>query len=192
MKASTLFLSLLTSSPAITNAAGFQKRWLNGDNGTNPAPDTTTDCTYWANSITADDTCSELESYFDITFTQLKAWNPSLLQSYCALVEGFSYCVEGPDVPANASTATSVDAANATSAPHSTFTDDDGDDGSSNSTNTTVSSTATSSSVPSSSVSSASHSTSASSSASLGLSIPSGFISSCVLLSSLVWGFVLV
>ncbi|PWY83865.1 hypothetical protein BO94DRAFT_625419 [Aspergillus sclerotioniger CBS 115572] len=189
MKASTLFLFLLAFSPAIANA-GFQKRWLNGVNGTNPAPDTTSDCTYWANNITAEDTCSELESYFDITFTQLKAWNPSLLQSYCALVEGFSYCVEGPDVPANASTATSVDAANATSAPHSSFTDDDGGANSTNDTATstatsTVTSTATSSGVQSSSVASVS------ASASSHLFVLSGFTSSFVLLSALVWGFLL-
>ncbi|PYI03565.1 hypothetical protein BO78DRAFT_421474 [Aspergillus sclerotiicarbonarius CBS 121057] len=182
MKASALFLSLLAFGPAIANA-GFHKRWANGDNGTNPAPDTTSDCSYWANNITSDDTCSELESYFDITFTQLKAWD------YCSLVEGFSYCVEGPAVAANASTATSVDAANATSGPTSTFTDDDGDDGSSNRTNATTSSTSTASSIQTSSVSSASASASASSSSSLSGSsrsfISPAFTSSFLLLSVL-------
>ncbi|KAL2823269.1 hypothetical protein BDW59DRAFT_163432 [Aspergillus cavernicola] len=133
---STLFLCILALLPAVATTAGIQKRWTTGDTATAPTvPSVTDDCRYWANNITADDTYSSLQTYFDITFTELSAWNPAMLQNYCFLVEGYSYCVEGPAVPANASTATSVDRADSTNEPHFTFHEVDDDSESSNSTN---------------------------------------------------------
>ncbi|KAL3476524.1 LysM domain protein [Aspergillus californicus] len=94
---SAIILAGLLSSEASSRL--LQKRWLNGNSASGTTdPDVTSDCQYWANEISSDDTCAELESYFDITITDLKAWNPSLLRDYCILIEDWSYCVEGPDV----------------------------------------------------------------------------------------------
>ncbi|PYI34514.1 LysM domain protein [Aspergillus indologenus CBS 114.80] len=100
----------------------LQKRWLNGDTATGTTdPDVTGDCEYWANDISATDTCAELETYFDATVAELHAWNPSLLEDYCVLIEGWSYCVEGPAVTVTAA-ATTLAAATATSASATTVT----------------------------------------------------------------------
>ncbi|KAL4981676.1 LysM domain protein [Aspergillus falconensis] len=105
MRPSAIFVACL-----LTNAVSskvLQKRWLNGNSATGTTdPDVTSDCQYWANDISSDDTCAELESYFGITITDLKAWNPSLKRSYCVLIEGWSYCVDGPDVTSTPSATT--------------------------------------------------------------------------------------
>ncbi|KAJ9211201.1 hypothetical protein DTO166G4_7227 [Paecilomyces variotii] len=90
----------------------IQKRWLNGDTATGTTdPDVTSDCEYWANDISATDTCAELEMYFDATVAELHAWNPSLLEDYCVLIEGWSYCVEGPAVTVTAAASTTTNTA---------------------------------------------------------------------------------
>ncbi|KAL4734491.1 hypothetical protein BDV11DRAFT_212743 [Aspergillus similis] len=97
MRSSAIFITGLFSN--VVSSAVLQKRWLNGNSATGTTdPDVTSDCKYWANDIDSDDTCAEIESYFGITITDLKAWNPSLQRDYCVLIEGWSYCVEGPDV----------------------------------------------------------------------------------------------
>ncbi|PYI24164.1 ankyrin [Aspergillus violaceofuscus CBS 115571] len=69
------------------------------------------DCEYWANDVSATDTCAELETYFDATVAELHAWNPSLLEDYCVLIEGWSYCVEGPAVTVTAAASTTTNTA---------------------------------------------------------------------------------
>ncbi|KAJ5655288.1 hypothetical protein N7507_007238 [Penicillium longicatenatum] len=84
-----------------------KKRWLNGDAATGTTdPDVTDNCEFWANDISSTDTCAELESYFDASISELHAWNPSLLEDYCVLIKGWSYCVEGPSVTTTAAVAT--------------------------------------------------------------------------------------
>ncbi|KAL4977418.1 hypothetical protein BDW66DRAFT_158791 [Aspergillus desertorum] len=57
-------------------------------------PDVTSDCQYWANDIDSDDTCAEIESYFGITMTDLKAWDPSLQRDYCVDFVGLTTPVD--------------------------------------------------------------------------------------------------
>ncbi|KAL3473702.1 hypothetical protein BJX99DRAFT_233144 [Aspergillus californicus] len=134
MKLHIPFISALCISTGAI-ATGFQKRWINQDKPlTHAMPGVTDDCKYWASNVTEGDTCSSLMSYFDITFTELLAWNTGLFQEYCELLEGYSYCVEGPAVPANESTATAVDAADSTKEPHMTWDEVDDDELPSNST----------------------------------------------------------
>ncbi|KAJ5710539.1 LysM domain protein [Penicillium malachiteum] len=103
-------LNILTISCLLAHATAstrIQRRWLNGDAATGTTdPDVTDNCEFWANDISSTDTCAELESYFDASITELHAWNPSLLEDYCVLIEGWSYCVEGPAVTTTAAVAT--------------------------------------------------------------------------------------
>lgn len=49
--------------------------WVDGTTATGTTdPEVTDDCDFWANDVKSNDTCSALESYFDITMKQLKAW----------------------------------------------------------------------------------------------------------------------
>ncbi|RHZ48402.1 putative LysM domain protein [Aspergillus thermomutatus] len=101
MKPSTFLLASLLARAGASSS--LRKKWLNGDSATGTTdPDVTSDCEYWANDISSSDTCAGLEAYFDVTFAELKAWNPSLLESYCVLIEGWSYCVAGPAVTTTA------------------------------------------------------------------------------------------
>ncbi|KAJ5889009.1 LysM domain protein [Penicillium taxi] len=106
MKLSTFALIAFIGQTACSLA---EKRWLDGDSATSTTdPDVTSDCTYWANNISANDTCANIEEYFDATVAQLHAWNPSLLEDYCVLIEGWSYCVDGPAVTSSASSSTAT------------------------------------------------------------------------------------
>jgi len=55
---------------------------------------TTTDC-YQSYVVQSGDYCALIESEFDITFTQLQLWNPSLLDDCSNLELGEAYCVSG-------------------------------------------------------------------------------------------------
>ncbi|PYH91868.1 LysM domain protein [Aspergillus ellipticus CBS 707.79] len=113
MQPSILFLATLLARA--TASSTLQKRWLDGDSATGTTdPAVTDDCEYWANDISSTDTCAELESFFDVTITELHAWNPSLLTDWCALIEGWSYCVEGPAVTDFVSSTSLVTTATAT------------------------------------------------------------------------------
>jgi hypothetical protein len=57
------------------HAVSIEKRFSNGDFATGDMdPNVSSGCTYWANSITASDTCAVLESYLGITVAQLTSW----------------------------------------------------------------------------------------------------------------------
>jgi hypothetical protein len=68
----TLVQSLLIGA---AQAATISRRWVNGDLPTGTTdPDVSRNCYYWANEITAPDTCEALASYFGVTIPQLASW----------------------------------------------------------------------------------------------------------------------
>ncbi|KAL4966220.1 uncharacterized protein BDV14DRAFT_171270 [Aspergillus stella-maris] len=94
-----MHLSLLLVVGLLNGAATASRipGWTSGETATGTTdPGVTANCSYWANDISTNATCAQVEDHFDISFDRLKAWNPSLLKDYCVLIEGWSYCVDGP------------------------------------------------------------------------------------------------
>ncbi|KAL4966219.1 LysM peptidoglycan-binding domain-containing protein [Aspergillus stella-maris] len=105
MRLNELFTQALLVGVGATSA--IERRWTNGDNATGSTdPNVTNDCTYWANDIADGDTCPSIAAYYDITESELIAWNPELQPDFCVLITGWSYCVAGPPVAATTSKAT--------------------------------------------------------------------------------------